>query len=99
MDIYDYTTSGGKNLIKEYIEKLPNPLKVEIFSVRQLIREKGIEAFALLATRQLYKKLWEIRISQKSRREKRKNRNWRKQRNGHMQKVCYKGSRCKECHL
>ena len=57
MDIYDYTTSGGKNLIKEYIEKLPNPLKVEIFSVRQLIREKGIEAFALLATRQLYKKL------------------------------------------
>lgn len=21
MDIYDYTTSGGKNLIKEYIEK------------------------------------------------------------------------------
>ena len=64
MDIYDYTTSGGKNLIKEYIEKLPNPLKAEIFSVRQLICEKGIEAFALLATRQLYKKLWEIKISQ-----------------------------------
>ncbi len=64
MDIYDYTTSGGKNLIKEYIEKLPKALKVEVLSVRQLIREKGTEAFTLLATRQLYKKLWEIKISQ-----------------------------------
>ena len=43
MDIYDYTTTGGKNLIMEYI---------------------GITAFTLLVTRQLYKKLWEIKISQ-----------------------------------
>ena len=64
MDIYDYTTSGGKNLIREYIDTLPNALKVEILNVRQLIREKGMEAFTLLVTRQLYKKLWEIKISQ-----------------------------------
>lgn len=64
MCIYDYTTSGGKNLIMEHIEKLPDALKVEVLDVRQLIREKGIEAFQLLVTRQLYKKLWEIKISQ-----------------------------------
>ena len=64
MWIYDYTTSGGKNLIMEYIEKLPDALKAEVLDVRQLIREKGIEAFQLLVTRQLYKKLWEIKISQ-----------------------------------
>jgi len=64
MKIYDYTTSGGKNLILEYIESLPVAAKTEILSVRQLIREKGTSAFPLLATRQLYKKLWEIKISQ-----------------------------------
>lgn len=64
MDIYDYTTSGGKNLIAEYTEHLPVHERVEVLAVRQLIGEKGIEAFLLLNTRQLYKKLWEIKISQ-----------------------------------
>ena len=64
MNIYDYTTSGGKNLIMEYVEALPAPSKAEILAVRQLIREKGVHAFSLLVTRQLYKKLWEIKISQ-----------------------------------
>ena len=64
MNIYDYTTSGGKNLIMEYVEGLPAAVKTEILAVRQLIREKGMDAFPLLATRQLYKKLWEIKISQ-----------------------------------
>jgi len=48
----------------EYINALPASLKAEILASRQLIREKGIEAFSLLMTRQLYKKLWEIKISQ-----------------------------------
>ena len=64
MNIYDYTTSGGKNLIMEHIENLPIALKAEVLDVRQLIWEKGIEAFPLLDTRQLFKKLWEIKISQ-----------------------------------
>ena len=28
MDIYDYTTTGGKNLIMEYIENLPDTLNL-----------------------------------------------------------------------
>lgn len=62
--IYDYTTSGGKNLIMEYIDALPAASKTEILAVRQLIRDKGMEAFPLLVTRQLYRKLWEIKLSQ-----------------------------------
>ncbi|MBP3871642.1 MAG: type II toxin-antitoxin system RelE/ParE family toxin [Faecalicoccus sp.] len=64
MNIYDYTTAGGKNVIMDYIESLPLELKVEVLAVRQLIYEKGMDAFPLLVTRQLYKKLWEIKISQ-----------------------------------
>ncbi|WP_330365225.1 type II toxin-antitoxin system RelE/ParE family toxin [Shuttleworthella sp. MSX8B] len=64
MNIYDYTTSGGKNLIEEYIDALPVTSKTEIYAARQLIRDKGVEAFSLIVTRQLYKKLWEIKISQ-----------------------------------
>ena len=65
MEIYDYTTSGGKNLIMEYIEKLPDALKAEILDTRQLIREKGTEAFAFLITRQLYKKSGRLRYLRK----------------------------------
>ena len=35
MEIYDYTTSGGKNLIMEYIEKLPDALKAESLDTRK----------------------------------------------------------------
>ena len=48
----------------EYIDALPAASKAEVLATRQQIREKGIEAFSLLVTRQLYKKLWEIKISQ-----------------------------------
>ena len=31
MDIYDYQTAGGKNLITEYIDALPNVEKLELY--------------------------------------------------------------------
>ena len=64
MKIFDYTTAGGKNLILSYIDDLPAPIKTEIYAVRQLIADEGMNAFPLLTTRQLYKKLWEIKVSQ-----------------------------------
>jgi phage-related protein len=48
----------------DYIDALPAATKAEVLASRQLIQEKGIEAFSLLVTRQLFKKLWEIKISQ-----------------------------------
>lgn len=64
MEIYDYTTSGGKNIILEYINKLPPVPQALILSARKLIRERGFSAFDALNTRQLSGKLWEIKISQ-----------------------------------
>lgn len=64
MDIYDYMTSGGKNIIIEYIDSLPQKERLEIYDIRNEIRENGLDAFEKLNTRQLRGKLWEIKISQ-----------------------------------
>ncbi|MCL2018278.1 MAG: type II toxin-antitoxin system RelE/ParE family toxin [Oscillospiraceae bacterium] len=63
MEIHDYKTESGKNLIIEYINKLPIEEKAEALKVRYNITKFGLEAFRFLNTRQLYKKLWEIKIS------------------------------------
>lgn len=64
MEILDYQTSGGKNIIKAYIDKLPENERAEILDVRQEINKSGLDAFEKLNTRQLRGKLWEIKISQ-----------------------------------
>ncbi len=53
MDIYDYCTNGGKNLILEYIDALPKSQRLELYSIREEIREHGMDAFEKLITRQL----------------------------------------------
>lgn len=64
MEIIDYASSGGKNLIMEYVDALPNIERAEILDIRAEIRKHGIEAFQKLNTRQLRKKLYEIKASQ-----------------------------------
>jgi len=64
MEIYDYTTAGGKNLIIEYIDNLPKQEKLELYDIRKEIRESGLDAFEKISTRQLRGKLWEIKASQ-----------------------------------
>lgn len=64
MEIYDYVTAGGKNVIEEYISKLPNNEKVYIYDVREEISRNGMDSFEKLNTRQLRGKLWEIKIQQ-----------------------------------
>ena len=64
MDIYDYTTRGGKNVITNYIDKLSAKERLEIYDIRQEIRKHGMDAFEKVDTRQLRGKLWEIRVSQ-----------------------------------
>ena len=63
MKIIDYATRGGKNLILEYIENLPIALKLISYDIRDKIEEDGLIAFESLDTRQLRKKLYEIRFS------------------------------------
>lgn len=64
MIIYDYHTSGGKNLITEYIDSLPPSERLEIYDIRREICSSGLIIFTKLNTRQLRGKLWEIKISQ-----------------------------------
>jgi phage-related protein len=63
MNIKDYKTDGGKNLIIEYLDKLPVGEKAVGYSIRHRIEEDGIVALKSLKTRQLRGKLWEIKFS------------------------------------
>ena len=63
MKIHDYTTVGGKNLVKEYIRTRPLDEQREIYKIRFNIILNGIFAFQGLNTRQLRGKLYEIKYS------------------------------------
>lgn len=63
MDIHDYVTTGGKNVIKEYISTLPMDERRELYQIRHEIILNGFSAFQELNTRQLRGKLYEIKHS------------------------------------
>lgn len=59
MMVYTYKTSGGKDLILEYIEKLPKREYFEALAIIEYLEEDNLH---LLNTRQLKGKLWEIKF-------------------------------------
>ena len=63
MKIIDYKTAGGKNLIIEYIDKLPEKEKAIGHRIRNRLENQGEKALNDLITRQLKGKLWEIKFS------------------------------------
>ena len=63
MNIHDYFSDGGKNLIKEYLSGLPVAERTYGYGIRHKIIQDGIKAFDGLDTRQLHGKLWEIKFS------------------------------------
>ena len=64
MNILDYTTSGGKNLIMEYINSQPIKDRTLLLETRKYIRDKGMAAFSILNVRHLRGKLYEIKVEQ-----------------------------------
>lgn len=62
MEILDYCTEGGKNLIKEYLSNLPISERTYGYGIRHKIIKEGLKAFEGLNTRQLNGKLWEIKL-------------------------------------
>ena len=64
MKIIDYQTTGGKNLIKEYLSALPETERFIGYGIRHKIILYGLNALKGLNTRQLKGKLWEIKWSQ-----------------------------------
>ncbi len=63
MDIIDYKTESGKNIIKEYLHDLPKLERAEGYAIRHKIYKEGLAAINNLNTRQLKGKLWEIKFS------------------------------------
>ena len=63
MDIIDYVTAGGKNLITEYLDALPDGERAVAYRIRDKISQSGITALRTIKTRQLRRKLWEIKFS------------------------------------
>lgn len=63
MQIHDYHTAGGKNVIKEYLSRLPENERVIGYGIRRKITLNGLVALDELNTRQLRGKLWEIKFS------------------------------------
>ena len=62
MNIYRYHTSGGKDLILDYIKKLPKKQQAEAMAIQLKLEINGLDALEILNTRQLRKKLWEIKF-------------------------------------
>ncbi len=63
MNIHDYCTTGGKNVIKEYLSSLPDKERDIGYHIRHMIVKRGLNAIEELDTRQLRGKLWEIKFS------------------------------------
>ena len=63
MKIHDYITTGGKNLIKEYLSELPEEERVIGYKIRHNIILNGLEELKKMNIRQLKGKLWEIKFS------------------------------------
>ena len=64
MNVHTYVTSGGKDKILEYLDNLPINQRTDGYKILSLLEENGLVALNELNTRQLHKKLWEIKFDQ-----------------------------------
>jgi phage-related protein len=62
MIVNSYETSNRKNVIREYINKLTQDERTEAFKILEELQLNGINALQFFDTRQLKKKLWEIKF-------------------------------------
>ncbi|HHT97722.1 MAG TPA: type II toxin-antitoxin system RelE/ParE family toxin [Clostridiales bacterium] len=67
MVIHSYCTPGGKDLIKEYLNGLPNSEKAEGYIILEELESKGVQYLDNLNTRHLGGKLWEIKFRRHNR--------------------------------
>jgi phage-related protein len=66
VEIEDYKTISGKNLIKDYLSNLPKTERDIGYRIRWKIKQNGLDALRDLDTRQLRGKLWEIKFYDKN---------------------------------
>lgn len=62
MQVFTYTTKGGKDKIYEFIDNLPGAQRIKGYEIISKIEEDGLKAIDLMVTRQLRRKLYEIKF-------------------------------------
>lgn len=67
MNVYTYKTSGGKDLIREYLDKLSVEESAEGYFILEKLEECGVEFLQSISTRQIESKLWEIKFRRHNR--------------------------------
>lgn len=67
MNVYTYCTSGGKDLIHEYLDGLPKRESAEGYFILEQLEKLGTAFLKSLNTRQLEGKLWEIKYPRHNR--------------------------------
>ena len=67
MNVHTYHTKGGKDLIRSYLDELPKRESVEGYFIIESLEHYGIEFLEKLNTRQLEKKMWEIKYPRHNR--------------------------------
>jgi len=67
MKIHSYFTSGGKDLIKVYLDNLPKSEKAEGYFILEMLETQGAVYFDNLNTRQIEGKIWEIKFRRHNR--------------------------------
>lgn len=67
MNIHSYFTTGGKDLIKEYLDRLPKPEKAEGYYILEMLETHGRSYLSVLNTRQIEGRIWEIKFRRHNR--------------------------------
>jgi phage-related protein len=67
MNVFTYSTQGGKDLIREYLDGLPKRESVEGYFIIESLEREGTKFLETLNTRQLERKLWEIKYPRHNR--------------------------------
>lgn len=67
MNVYTYITSGGKDLIRDYLDDLSPDESAEGYYIIERLEDEGIPFLRSLNTRQLEGKLWEIKFRRHNR--------------------------------
>ena len=62
MHLHHYTTAGNKDLILEFIDRLPLEERAAGLMVLEKLQNNCNEALSVLSTRHLRGKLWEIKF-------------------------------------
>lgn len=67
MNVYTFTTSGGKDIIRKYLDTLSHEESAEGYYIIERLEYEGIPFLQSLNTRQLDGKLWEIKFRRHNR--------------------------------